>query len=149
MNKLPPKLETIIEDFGYVEGQEKLEYLLELSEALPPLPPWLEERRDAMDQVHECMTPVFVFAESKDDGTFTFHLDVPPEAPTVRGFASIMQQGFEGVTAEQVLQVPDDFYRAMGLQSVLSGQRLNGLSAILAHMKQLVLATMADSTNNS
>lgn len=146
MSKLPPKLETIVEDFGFVEGQEKLEYLLELSEGLPPLPNWLVDKREAMDQVHECMTPVFVYAELRENGTYRFHLDVPPEAPTVRGFASIMQQGFEGTTAEEVLAVPDDFYRAMGLQSVLTGQRLNGMSAILAHMKQLVLAD-ATSTN--
>lgn len=148
MSNLPPKLETIVEDFGFVEGQEKLEYLLQLSEGLPPLPDWLVGKREAMDQVHECMTPVFVYAELREDGTYRFHLDVPPEAPTVRGFAAIMQQGFEGTTAEEVLAVSDDFYRAMGLQSVLSGQRLNGMSAILAHMKQLVLADAASANGN-
>lgn len=124
-------------DFEVCQGNEKLEYLLELSEGLEPLPDWLADRRDEMDEVHECMTPVFVYAERDDSGRFTFHIDVPPEAPTVRGFAAILQQGLHGATAADVLSVPSEFYLATGLQTVLSGQRLNGMSAMLAHIKRL------------
>jgi cysteine desulfuration protein SufE len=55
----------------------------------------------------------------------------------VRGYASILQQGLEGVTPQQVEAVPDEFYLQMGLQKVLTAQRLNGIWAILAHMKRL------------
>ena len=133
---LPEKLKEIIEDFGFCEGSEKLEYLLEFSENLPPLPEWLEEKRDEMDQVHECMTPVFIYPEKKD-GKLFFHFDIPPEAPTVRGFASVLQQGLAWALPEDVQAIPNEFYMQMGLQQVLSGQRLHGISAILAHMKTL------------
>ena len=82
---LPPKLAEIVEDFEYCEGQEKLEYLLEFAERLPPLPEWLAEKHGEMDEVHECMTPVFVYGEPNDDGTMHFYFDAPPESPTVRG----------------------------------------------------------------
>jgi cysteine desulfuration protein SufE len=137
MNRLPGRLQEIVEDFALVEGREKLEYLLDFAESLPPLPSWLEEQRDRMDQVHECMTPVFIHAE-QGDGKLRFHFDVPPEAPTVRGYAAVLAEGLRDVTAQEVMQVPGDFYLAMGLQEVLTGQRLNGIGAILAHMKQLV-----------
>ncbi len=137
MSQLPAKLKEIIEDFNYCEGQEKLEYLLEFAESLPPLPAWLEGKQAEMDQVHECITPVFIYAEKQDDETFIFHFDIPPEAPTVRGYASIMQQGLNGQTAVQIQAIPNDFYLNMGLQKVITGQRLNGLSAMLAHMKKL------------
>jgi len=133
---IPTRLQQIIEDFQMCEGQEKLEYLLEFAERLPPLPEWLHERRDSMDQVHECMTPVFVFAE-KQDGRLTYHFDVPQEAPTVRGYAALLSEGLNGLTPPELLAVPGEFYLEMGLQKVLTGQRLNGISAILAHMKQL------------
>lgn len=136
MNELPQRLVEIVEDFKFLEGQEKLEYLLELSESLAPLPEWLEEEKGNMDEVHECMTPVFIFAESTD-GHLHFHFDIPRESPTVRGFGAILQQGLDGTTAQQVKTVPDDFYFQLGLQKVLSGQRLNGIGAILAHMKTL------------
>ncbi|MCA9923738.1 MAG: SufE family protein [Anaerolineales bacterium] len=136
MSKLPARLQEIVEDFSYCEGQEKLEYLLELAESLPPLPDWLTGKRDEMDEVHECMTPVFIYPE-KQDGKLFFHFDIPPESPTVRGFASVLQQGLGWTTPEQVSAIPNEFYLQMGLQTVLTGQRLNGISAMLAHMKTL------------
>ncbi|MCA9968545.1 MAG: SufE family protein, partial [Anaerolineales bacterium] len=45
--------------------------------------------------------------------------------------------GINGSTLAQIEAVPNEFYLQMGLQSVLTGQRLNGISAILAHMKTL------------
>ncbi|HEX6384710.1 MAG TPA: SufE family protein [Anaerolineae bacterium] len=136
MSQLTPRLQEIVEDFDFLAGTEKLEYLLELAENLPPLPEWLQNQRDSLDQVHECMTPVFIYAEKKN-GHLTYHFDIPPEAPTVRGFAAVLQEGLEGATPEEVQGIPNEFYLEMGLQNVMSGQRLNGMSAILAHMKQL------------
>ena len=136
MSDLPYRLQELVEDFAYCEGQEKLEYLLELSENLAPLPEWLNAKRDSMDEVHECMTPVYIFAE-RENGKLHYHFDIPPESPTVRGFAAALQQGLDGATPEQVQAIPNEFYLLMGLQEVLSGQRLNGISAILAHMKTL------------
>jgi cysteine desulfuration protein SufE len=140
MSELPDKLQAIVEDFNYCQGQEKLEYLLEMAESLAPLPAWLEAQREDMDEVHECMTPVFIYTEH-DNGRLHFHFDIPPESPTVRGFAAILQQGLDGATPQQVAAIPNEFYLQMGLQSVLSGQRLNGIGAILAHMKTLSLPT--------
>ena len=136
MTQLPEKLQEIVEDFSFCEGQEKLEYLLEFAESLPKLPDWLEGKQNEMDEVHECMTPVFIYPE-KQDGKLFYHFDIPPEAPTVRGFASVLQQGIGWTTPEQVLAIPNEFYFEMGLQKVLTGQRLNGIGAMLAHMKNL------------
>lgn len=140
MNEIPNRLQEIVEDFSFCVGQEKLEYLLEFAEKLQPLPEWLHEKRDTLEQVHECMTPVFVYAEH-DNGRLHFHFDIPPEAPTVRGFAALLQDGLDGTTPAEVTAVPNEFYLQMGLQSVLSGQRLNGIAAILAHMKTLAQTT--------
>jgi cysteine desulfuration protein SufE len=137
MSKLPNRLREIVEDFEVLEGQEKLEYLMELAEQLPPLPDWLAARRDSMEMVHECMTSVFIHTEKGSDGRLTFYFDVPPESPTVRGYATILQKGLTGTTVEELMAVPTEFYLQMGLQQVLSGQRLTGIGAILAHMKRL------------
>jgi cysteine desulfuration protein SufE len=137
MSALPPKLQAIVDDFALLEGQEKLEYLLELADRLPPLPEWLLAKRDSMEVVHECMTTVFVHVEKDADGRLTFFLDVPLESPTVRGYATILTEGLNGATLAEVMAVPTEFYLQMGLQQVLSGQRLTGIGAILAHMKRL------------
>jgi cysteine desulfuration protein SufE len=137
-NNIPARLGEIIEDFQFVEGREKVELLLEYSEKLPPLPEGLRENHGKMELIEECMTPVFVKAE-KQDGRMRFYFDVPRESPTVRGYAAILGEGLEGATPEEVLAVPNDFFQMMGLEKVLTSQRLNGMSAILAHMKRLAL----------
>ena len=78
MSELPPRLQEIVEDFSYCEGQEKLEVLLDFAESLQPLPDWLEGKKQDMDEVHECMTPVFIYPE-KRDGRLYYHFDIPPE----------------------------------------------------------------------
>ncbi|MFO7684251.1 MAG: SufE family protein [Chloroflexota bacterium] len=49
----------------------------------------------------------------------------------------MLQEGLSGLTPAEVKAVPHEFYLQMGLQDVLSGQRLNGISAMLIHMKNL------------
>lgn len=140
---LPPRLQEIVEEFSWAEGQEKLELLLEYARKLPPLPEWLRDRRDAMDQVHECMTPVFVHAEMHGGGIH-FHFDVPEESPTVRGYAALLSEGVRGATPEDILRIPSDFYMEMGLQDVLSPRRLQGVHTILAYIKRLATKELAN-----
>lgn len=140
--KLPPRLQEIVDAFGWLEGKEKLELLLEYSEKMPPLPDWLNKESN-MEQVHECMTPVFVHAE-RENGGMVFYFDVPPESPTVRGYATILGEGLRGASPEAVLAVPGDFYMGMGLHQVLTTQRLNGIGAILAYIKRLAARELGE-----
>ena len=142
MSELPDRLKLIIEDFALCEGREKIELLIEYAEKLAELPERLSNNHDSMDFVEECMTPVFVLAEKENDG-LVFYFDVPPESPTVRGFAAILADGLNGNSPEKILSIPNDFYQEMGLDKVLSMQRLNGIRAILAHMKRLATETLA------
>jgi cysteine desulfuration protein SufE len=65
-------------------------------------------------------------------------LDIPRESPTVRGYAGILVEGLAGATPEQVLATPDEFYQLLGLQEVITPQRLRGLHALLSYMKRQV-----------
>lgn len=135
-NYIPEPLQEIIEDFEFLEGQEKLMHLLDLSERLPDLPERLLEIRDQFEQVHECMSPVFIYAEM-DGEQIEYHFDIPREAPTVRGYGMILKEGLKGLTPAEVEQVYSEFYLGMGLNKVITGQRLNGMGAILRYMKHL------------
>ncbi len=141
-NGLPVRLQEIVEDFEWCEGREKIELLVQYAEDMTPLSETLRGDHDSMEEIPECMTPVFVKAETKD-GKMKFYFDVPESSPTVRGYASILGQGLEGATPEQVLSIPGDFYAKMGLEKLLTHQRLNGFGAILAHLKRLALEELS------
>jgi cysteine desulfuration protein SufE len=146
MSNLPANLQEIVDDFASMTREEKIETLIAYSESLPPLPERLKEARDKMDPVPECMTPVFLHSEKEPDGGVFFHLDIPPQSPTVRGLASILANGLNGSKPEEILAVPADFFLPMNLQEAISQQRINGFIGVLAHMKQAAVRLMEGHT---
>ena len=139
---LPPQLAELVDDFAGVTPKQRLELLLDLSRELPELPDRFADAADTMEQVHECQSPLFLAVEVEPAGDRTVHLffSAPPEAPTTRGFASIMHTGLDGEPAAEVLAVPDDFYVALGLGEAVSPLRLRGMSAMLSRIKNQVRA---------
>ncbi len=133
---LPAKLQEIVDDIASMSREEKLETLIAYAESMPDLPERFRDERSNMEPVPECMTPVFIIAEKDSSGGIVFHLDIPKQSPTVRGLASILTNGLNGSSLEEIISVPADFYLPMNLHEAVSQQRLNGFIGVLAHMKQ-------------
>ena len=134
MSALPAPLAEIVDDFAGVGEADRLELLLEFSRELPELPEHLTAA--AMEPVPECQSPLFLDVDGSDRGAVRLYFSAPPEAPTTRGFASILAQGLDGQSAEAILAVPDDFHHALGLDAVVSPLRLRGMSAMLTRIKR-------------
>ncbi len=137
IDRLPEGLRAIVDEFRSVGPRERLELLLEFSQELPDLPDRLAAEHDQMEQVHECQTPVFLFTEIEDAGVH-FHLDIPQESPTVRGYAAILAEGLDGAPPSTVLDTPEDVYNLLGLNEAITPQRLRGLHALMVYMKRQV-----------
>ncbi len=135
---MPAPLAEVVSDFGDVQGQDKLTLLLEFANELPPLPADLEEA--AMEPVPECQSPLFLHVDASDADHVRLFFSAPAEAPTTRGFASILAAGLDGQSAEDILAVPDDFYSELGLAALISPLRLRGMSAMLARIKRRLRA---------
>jgi len=138
-NKIPDRLMAIIEEFQSSEPSEKMDLLLYYASLLPPLPDWILENKKIVQPIPECMTPVFIHGE-KQNGKMVYFFDVPIESPTTRGFVAILWEGLQNLSPEQILSTPGNFYLEMGLEKILTLQRLNGISAILGYMKRFALA---------
>jgi cysteine desulfuration protein SufE len=133
---VPPRLQEIVDQFAAAPRELRVQALLEYANRVPPLPSRFAEHRERMEQVHECQTPFFLAAETDEEGGVQLWFDCPPEAPTVRGFAGILHSGLAGEPVENILAVPQDFYRTMGLSELVSVMRLRGMGAILARLKR-------------
>ncbi len=131
---LPAALAEVVSDFGEVDGQDKLQLLLEFAQDLPALPADLEEA--AMEPVPECQSPLFLHVDVSDPAHVRLYFSAPAEAPTTRGFASILAAGLDGQSSADILAVPDDFYTDLGLAKLISPLRLRGMSAMLARIKR-------------
>ena len=135
-SELPASLAHIREDFLELEQGDRLILLLEFANDLPELPPRYADHSDLLERVVECQSPVFIFVEVDDGRLVHLHATAPREAPTTRGFASILVQGLSGLTVDQVLDVPDDFPNTIGLTEAVSLLRIRGMTAMLARAKR-------------
>src|SRR3978361_2155544 len=123
---VPAALAEVVSDFAEMQGQDKLTLLLEFANELPALPADLEEA--AMEPVPECQSPLFLHVDASDTDHVRLFFSAPAEAPTTRGFASILAAGLDGQSATDILAVPDDFYAELGLAPLISPLRPAGRS---------------------
>jgi cysteine desulfuration protein SufE len=135
---LPEALVEIREEFLALDVRNRLQLLLEFSNELPELPARYADHPDLLERVVECQSPVFLFVEVTDDRVH-LHATAPREAPTTRGFASILAQGLDGLTVAQVLDdVPDDYPQTIGLTEAVSPLRIRGMTALLGRAKRQI-----------
>lgn len=144
MTPLPSALAEIRDDFLDLAQSERLMLLLEFSDELPDLPARFTEHPDLLERVEECQAPVFIFVEVSPEGIVHLHATAPKEAPTTRGFASILVQGLAGLSTAEVLEVPEDFPQMIGLSEAISPLRLRGMNALLGRAKRQIRSKIAE-----
>jgi cysteine desulfuration protein SufE len=135
---LPDNLAQIREDFHDLELRDRLQLLLEFSNELPDLPERYVDHPDLLERVEECQSPVFMFVEVDAQNIVHLFVTAPREAPTTRGFASILVQGLAGLTVQEVLDIPDDFPQDLGLTEAVSPLRVRGMTALLGRAKRQI-----------
>lgn len=135
---VPAPLASIRDEFLALDQDDRLLLLLEFANELPELPEKYRDHPDLFERVLECQSPVYLFVEVDDDRTVHLYATAPPEAPTTRGFASILVQGLDGLTADEVLGVPPDFPQTLGLTDAVSPLRIRGMSGLLGRAQRQV-----------
>jgi cysteine desulfuration protein SufE len=131
---MPTALDTIVADLSGCDRQERIDLLLDFAKSLPPLPERLAAHKDASHRVEECQSPVYLFVELAGDRA-ALYADAPIEAPTVRGFVSLLLEGLGGATVDEILQVPADLVERCGLGEILGMLRVRGLTGVLRRLK--------------
>jgi cysteine desulfuration protein SufE len=145
---MPTALDTIVSDLKGSDRQERIDLLLDFAKSLPSLPERLVAHKDASHRVEECQSPVYLFVEL-DNGKVSLFADAPIEAPTVRGFVSLLLEGLNGSTVEEILQVPADLVDRCGLGEILGMLRVRGLSGVLRRLKAEVTRTAIDKATSA
>ena len=125
----------IVEEFGLMPDSEKLQLLLEYSENLPDVPAKFGENPELMERVEECQAPVFIAVEGAAE-SIELYFSAPREAPTTRGFASVLHSALNGKSAKEIIELDDDFPGQLGLESLISPLRVRGMRGMLFRIKR-------------
>ncbi|MCX6494998.1 MAG: SufE family protein [Actinobacteria bacterium] len=143
----PSVLDDIATDFNELSPQDRLTFLLEFANELPELPPRYAEHPELLERVEECQSPVYIFVEVDAADVVGVFATAPREAPTTRGFASILVQGLTGLTAAKVLNVADDFPSSLGLNDLISPLRVRGMTGMLWRIKRQIKTRLTEATS--
>jgi cysteine desulfuration protein SufE len=126
---------AVVEDFIFLEERDRLQLLLEFSEQLPALDERFGSNPELLERVEECQSPVFIAVEGNPQ-KITLHFSAPQEAPTTRGFASVLSAALNGQSAQEIIDLPDDFPSMLGLDRLISPLRVRGMRGMLARIKR-------------
>lgn len=136
--------QLVVDDFALTPERDRLQLLLEYSENLPALPKKYGENPELLERVEECQSPVFVAVEG-DVGNIQLVFSAPREAPTTRGFASVLYKALNGLDADSILGTSDDFPSMLGLDKLISPLRVRGIRGMLFRIKRKVSELVAQS----
>jgi len=138
---LPEALADIAREFHDLAVPDRLTLLLEFSEGLPDLPARYTEHPELLEPVPECQSPIFLITEVEGTGptaVVRLFFSAPPESPTTRGFAGILSEGLDGMSAQALIDVPMDLPHRLSLGEAVSPLRLNGMGGMLTRIKRQV-----------
>jgi len=129
--------QEIVDAFNEVPVSSKLELLLEYANSLPALPDRYADHPELLERVEECQSPVYLFVEV-EDGKANIFLTAPAEAPTTRGFASILQLALDGQNIDTINSFSDQFIQDLKLSELVSPLRIRGMHGMLTRIKRQV-----------
>lgn len=127
--------EEIIGEFSiFDEWLDKYDYLIELSDTLPPI---VAEHRTDEYAIKGCQSRVWVDAKLEEGRVF-FAAD--SDAIITKGIIALLVRVMNGRTPQEILDMELYFIDAIGLGENLSPTRSNGLLAMIKQMKMYALA---------
>ncbi len=125
----------VAEEFTSLSDSDRLQLLLEYADDLPEPPARFGENPELMERVEECQAPVFIAVEGNSDRVEIF-FSAPREAPTTRGFASVLNTVCNLRSAQEILDLTDDFPSMLGLDKLISPLRVRGMRGMLFRIKR-------------
>ncbi len=128
--------EEIIENFQLIDDwEERYRYLIELGQAMEPLP---ESDKVSENKVLGCASQVWlVFTIATSDHGTVLTLRGDSDAHIVRGLVAIMIALYSGQTPEKILAIdPIKTLAEIGMEQHLTPQRSNGLRSMVERIRR-------------
>jgi len=118
--------QKIVEEFSLFDSWlDRYEYIIELGKKLDGIAP---EKRTSQYRVTGCQSQVWIDAK-RQDGRIFYEAD--SDAMIVRGLIALLLRVYSGRAPEDILATSPQFLEKIELGSHLSGNRANGLVAMV------------------
>ncbi len=118
----PPSFQLLISEYQALDTpRERFQFLLELSESLPPV---LPEQKIEKNTIKGCASKAWVFVQKDSHGKIQIFGDA--EAQISKGMLAFFALGLSGCFPEEILKITDTELEKSGVFTSLSPSRSNG-----------------------
>lgn len=132
MQAMLDEQQAIADEFAlFGDWSERYQYLIDLGRQLPAFP---ESWRNEDNRIHGCQSMIWLVATGNRDRV---ELHASSDSAIVSGLAALVLRVYSGRQAEDIVTAEPGFIREIGLGSHLSPTRSNGLTALLARVREL------------
>lgn len=136
MSAALPTIDELLETFAELgEWDERYHYLIDLGHELPDMDAALKSDKTKVDG---CMSQVWMAANLEPTTPPTMRVIADSDSVIVRGLIAVLLAMFSGRSPAEIRTTnPAGIFERLGLQQHLSGQRRNGLYAMVQRIKTL------------
>ena len=125
------KLEEYAEAFGFLEGLDKIEYLVDMAKKSPGLD--VTQKTDA-NRVYGCVSDTWVVVSGTPDAV---QVQADSEAQIVRGMLYLFSQAVDGHSRDEINALPEDsVLEHLGLGGSITNRRMNGFASAIFKIKE-------------
>jgi cysteine desulfurase/selenocysteine lyase len=131
--------DELAEEFELFDNwADRYQYLIELGEAIPPVP---DELRTEANRVRGCQSTVFLWARKRPDTADVIEFVADSDAEIVSGLISLLERLFSGQRSGDVLAFDvEGFFARLGLDQHLTLGRRNGLASMVQRIRNFAAA---------
>ncbi len=131
-------LDEICTELDDLEGQERLQYLMELGDELPDFP---AEWQTEVNRVLGCMSQVWLVPQASTgggNGDRKLEFRGTSDAALVRGLMAFVLAVYNGHTPDEILNYPiEQTIDRAGLKNLIGMQRSSGLRSMIRRIREL------------
>tara|TARA_R110000824_G_scaffold100225_1_gene238369 strand:+ start:156 stop:548 length:393 start_codon:yes stop_codon:yes gene_type:complete len=121
----------IVDSLTFLEGMDRLEYLLELGKKNDGI---IEELKNDDVRVWGCVSESYLIVDNIDS---SIKISVDSEAMFVRGLLFLLKIFVDGKTKDEVLNIDEmELMETIGLKNIVTSQRTNGFYAAIKKLKE-------------
>ena len=117
------------------DPNDRMTYLVEIGQTLPPLAPHLKTEAN---RVLGCQSMVWLVAEQVPGDPPQLDFTADSDAPMVRGLIAILLAAYSGRTPQEILAFPiEELFQTLKLKQFITPMRSNGLYSMVQRVQTL------------
>ena len=124
--KIIDKITQMGEDLKLLQGQDRLQYLVDKAREVEPLP---DAAKTEANRIHGCASKLWIIGGADKESKMRYRVDA--DAFITKGTAKVVTDLVNGEHRSEVANLTVESFTALGIKELLTMQRQNGLGQLI------------------